>query len=287
MYLQMIFSDPMLHIVDQHWGGHRAQGKHSHILSDGRSVVKGSLKKLEPGVDCWWDIYSLLVNLGVHEENRKLFTISLHYEGLQIIRVKILFQKRESKKSKNKECETRKQTAIYVWDQSKRLKIAREKRDLSTNMNPTGVPGHPPSPRESSTSARGKALNLKHCWWPFHKGDDSVKSIASRIKPSQVPQPNWSWQLVNLTVQTIYKAHHLVEEERFAGAHCPGHWEDAGRQFGHSWAAKNIPGVKSGQNKNINVEYFLYKIPHSKVRCQYAMCQCESLTSKRWGPIQK
>ena len=88
MYLQMIFSDPMLHIVDQHWGGHRAQGKHSHILSDGRSVVKGSLKKLEPGVDCWWDIYSLLVNLGVHEENRKLFTISLHYEGLQIIRVK-------------------------------------------------------------------------------------------------------------------------------------------------------------------------------------------------------
>ena len=51
MYLQMIFSDPMLHIVDQHWGGHRAQRKHRHILSDGRSVVKGSLKKI--GAWCW------------------------------------------------------------------------------------------------------------------------------------------------------------------------------------------------------------------------------------------
>ena len=40
----MVFSDPVLHIVDEHGGGHRAQRKHRHVLSDGRSVVKGSLR---------------------------------------------------------------------------------------------------------------------------------------------------------------------------------------------------------------------------------------------------
>ena len=33
--------------------------------------------------------FCLFANLGVHEENRKLFAISLHYEGLQIKEVKI------------------------------------------------------------------------------------------------------------------------------------------------------------------------------------------------------
>ena len=40
------------------------------------------------------------------------------------------------------------------------------------------------------------------------------------------------------------QVHHLVEEERFAGAHGSSHREDAGGKIRHSWITKNIPDIK-------------------------------------------
>ena len=94
-------------------------------------------------------------------------------------------------------------------------------------MDPTGVPRHPASPREPCSTARCKAANLKiEDSRPFYQG------------------------------QCQEEAHHLVQEEGLAGAHRPGHREDACRQFCHLGAAKDIPGGKITQRKYMNYKYF-------------------------------
>ena len=78
-------------------------------------------------------------------------------------------------------------------------------------MDAAGVSRHPPSPRESGTCSRCNALNLQCTAGEGWKKADSD---------------------------------HLVEEERFAGAHCSSHREDAGGKIRHSWITKNIPDIK-------------------------------------------
>ena len=56
--------DPVLHVVHQHRGGHRAQGEHRHVLPHGGPVVKGAL--------------------GVHKVYGQLLPSPLHHEGLGV-----------------------------------------------------------------------------------------------------------------------------------------------------------------------------------------------------------
>ena len=122
------------------------------------------------GDSCWWDFSA---SLPTWVSMRKTASCSPFLSTMRGCRLKKWKYDFKKEKAKTRSVKLGSKPPSMFETNQKGWKLQGSQRDLSTDMDPTGVSGHPPSPRESSTSARGEALNLKQCWWRFHKEGDS------------------------------------------------------------------------------------------------------------------